>query len=67
MINYGWKYGWTVSTVLCRHLLGKPYRVSSGVAAALFYAEDWDDEDDGEWEAPTVPNPEYKGEWKPKM
>jgi calreticulin len=30
-------------------------------------AEDWDDEDDGEWEAPTIPNPEYKGEWKPKM
>lgn len=29
--------------------------------------EDWDDEDDGEWEAPTIPNPEYKGEWKPKM
>jgi calreticulin len=30
-------------------------------------AEDWDDEDDGEWEAPTIPNPEYKGEWKAKM
>jgi hypothetical protein len=29
--------------------------------------EDWSDEDDGEWEAPTIPNPEYKGEWKPKM
>ncbi|KIZ03137.1 Calreticulin Flags: Precursor [Monoraphidium neglectum] len=29
--------------------------------------EDWDDEDDGEWEAPTIPNPEYKGEWKPKQ
>jgi calreticulin len=29
--------------------------------------EDWDDEDDGEWEPPTIPNPEYKGEWKPKM
>jgi len=28
--------------------------------------EDWDDEADGEWEAPTIPNPEYKGEWKPK-
>jgi calreticulin len=28
--------------------------------------KDWSDEDDGEWEAPTVPNPEYKGEWKPK-
>lgn len=33
----------------------------------LWRAEDWDDEDDGEWEAPTIPNPEYKGEWKPKM
>jgi calreticulin len=25
--------------------------------------EDWDDEDDGEWEAPTVANPEFKGAW----
>jgi len=29
--------------------------------------DDWDDELDGEWEAPTIPNPEYKGEWRPKM
>lgn len=29
--------------------------------------EDWDEEEDGEWEAPTIPNPDYKGEWKPKM
>merc|ERR1719476_407766 len=28
--------------------------------------EDWDEEDDGEWEAPTIPNPEYKGEWRAK-
>lgn len=28
--------------------------------------DDWDDEADGEWDAPTIPNPEYKGEWKPK-
>jgi len=26
--------------------------------------EDWDEEDDGEWEAPTIPNPEYNGPWK---
>merc|ERR1719474_45734 len=26
--------------------------------------EDWDDEDDGDWEAPTVPNPAYKGPWE---
>merc|ERR1712000_487888 len=26
--------------------------------------DDWDDELDGEWEAPMIPNPEYKGEWK---
>ncbi|KAJ3400403.1 hypothetical protein HDU80_006990 [Chytriomyces hyalinus] len=25
--------------------------------------EDWDDEMDGEWEAPRISNPEYKGEW----
>lgn len=29
--------------------------------------EDWDDEEDGTWEAPTIPNPDFKGEWKPKM
>jgi len=28
--------------------------------------EDWDVEDDGEWEAPTIPNPEYKGAWTQK-
>ncbi|CAD5196255.1 unnamed protein product [Musa acuminata subsp. malaccensis] len=28
--------------------------------------EDWDEEEDGEWMAPTIPNPEYKGPWKPK-
>ncbi len=29
--------------------------------------EDWDDEEDGEWEAPSIPNPDFKGVWKPKM
>jgi len=29
--------------------------------------EDWNEEDDGEWEPPTIANPAYKGEWKPKM
>jgi calreticulin len=28
--------------------------------------DDWDDSLDGEWEAPTIANPEYKGEWKAK-
>jgi len=28
--------------------------------------EDWDDELDGEWEAPRMANPEYKGPWSPK-
>nr|XP_043627608.1 calreticulin isoform X2 [Erigeron canadensis] len=28
--------------------------------------EDWDDEEDGEWTVPTIPNPEYKGPWKAK-
>lgn len=27
--------------------------------------DDWDEEIDGEWEPPTVDNPEYKGKWKP--
>jgi len=29
--------------------------------------DDWDDELDGEWEAPTIENPEYKGEWSAKQ
>merc|ERR1712070_1065751 len=28
--------------------------------------EDWDEEDDGEWEAPLIDNPEWNGPWKPK-
>jgi calreticulin len=28
--------------------------------------DDWSDEDDGEWEAPLIPNPEFKGPWYPK-
>ena len=28
--------------------------------------EDWDDDMDGDWEVPTVANPEYKGPWSPK-
>jgi len=26
--------------------------------------EDWDEEDDGEWEAPMIANPEYEGPWR---
>jgi calreticulin len=31
--------------------------------------EDWDDDLDGDWSSsvPTIPNPEYKGEWRQKM
>jgi len=29
--------------------------------------EDWDEDLDGAWEAPMIPNPEYKGEWRAKM
>ena len=29
--------------------------------------EDWDEEEDGTWEAPMVDNPEYMGPWTPKM
>lgn len=29
--------------------------------------EDWDDEEDGEWEPPMVPNPEFKGPWSPRQ
>jgi len=26
--------------------------------------EDWDEEDDGEWEAPMIANPDYEGPWR---
>merc|ERR1719265_2848063 len=28
--------------------------------------DDWDDEEDGEWEAPMKDNPDFKGEWSAK-
>ena len=28
--------------------------------------DDWDEDDDGVWEAPSIPNPEHKGEWRAK-
>jgi len=28
--------------------------------------DDWDDELDGEWEAPTISNPDFKGPWRAK-
>lgn len=28
--------------------------------------EDWDTEEDGEWEAPQIPNPKSKGTWRPR-
>merc|ERR1712193_492904 len=28
--------------------------------------DDWDDEEDGDWEAPMKDNPAYKGEWMVK-
>ena len=28
--------------------------------------EDWSAEEDGEWEAPQIPNPAYSGEWRQK-
>merc|ERR1712023_586985 len=36
------------------------------VDAAAKKPDDWDDDEDGEWEAPMIDNPEYKGEWYPK-
>lgn len=26
-----------------------------------------DDDMDGDWEAPKIPNPDFKGEWQPKV
>lgn len=36
----------------------------------LFYSEqphDWDEDEDGIWRPPKIPNPAYKGPWKPKV
>ena len=27
--------------------------------------DDWDEDTDGEWEPPMIPNPDYSGEWRP--
>ncbi|KAL5731641.1 Calreticulin-3 [Ranunculus cassubicifolius] len=29
--------------------------------------DSWDEEDDGIWKAPRIPNPTYKGPWKRKV
>lgn len=29
--------------------------------------EDWDEEEDGVWEAPELPNPAFKGPWAAKQ
>ena len=29
--------------------------------------DNWDDEEDGVWKPPKVPNPAYKGPWKRKV
>ena len=29
--------------------------------------EDWDEDADGDWEAPMIDNPDYRGEWKPPL
>jgi hypothetical protein len=47
--------------------LAKNSSIVTDKMVLLFQPEDWDDEEDGEWTAPTIPNPEYKGEWKPKV
>jgi hypothetical protein len=28
---------------------------------------DWDEEEEGEWSAPMIPNPDYRGPWKVKV
>lgn len=36
----------------------------------LLYSEqphDWDEDEDGIWRPPKIPNPAYKGPWKPKV
>jgi len=40
---------------------------SSSELECLLQPEDWDDEADGEWEAPLIPNPEFKGPWTQKV
>ncbi|WRX24096.1 Calreticulin/calnexin - like 5 [Theobroma cacao] len=29
--------------------------------------DNWDEEEDGIWKPPKIPNPKYKGPWKPKV
>jgi len=36
------------------------------IDSAATKPEDWDEDLDGEWEAPKISNPDYKGPWSPK-
>ncbi len=47
-------------------LLHRPFTPSVHCIRAHSLAQDWDDEDDGDWEAPLIDNPEFKGEWHAK-
>ena len=49
--------------------LRRPLKTTRPVCAEASQPEDWDEEEDGEWEPPKVPNPACKegpgcGEWK---
>eukprot|EP01134_Creolimax_fragrantissima_P007391 CFRG7391T1 len=37
------------------------------VDSSAVMPEDWDEEEDGEWEAPMIDNPDYKGPWVPRI
>lgn len=34
---------------------------------SLEQPDSWDEEEDGLWKPPKIPNPAYKGPWKPKV
>lgn len=42
------------------------FRLSFSFRFRSVQPEDWEDEEDGEWEAPMIPNPDYQGPWTPK-
>lgn len=53
--------------LLLLSLLRRMNNMDLKVLKCALQPEDWDDEEDGEWTAPTIPNPEYKGPWKQKV
>lgn len=53
--------------VLSMHWKNQTSRLSLIWLRTTLQPDDWDEDDDGIWRAPKIPNPAYKGPWKAKV